>query len=98
MDLDTALYYVMSDDLGIRVSSRDEAEMLVKRTTELGLPTYIGSLFGVPDRWSIYGWYGVSTGPTFWRGPSDFTKPHDIVDFCDLVHVTVDATDIQNLL
>lgn len=31
MDLDTALYHVMSNDLGIRVSSLDEAKILVNR-------------------------------------------------------------------
>ena len=98
MDLDTALYYVMSDDLGIRVSSLDEAEKLTKRTVELGLTPYEGPFGGIPDRWCVYGASDISSGPTFWREPSDFTRSHDIIDFCDLVTAPIDSTDIQNLL
>lgn len=98
MDLDTALQYVAEDTLGIRVNSVDEAKRLVNRAAELGLTPYGGAFWGVPDRWSIYGLSDISAGPTFWRNPSDFARPHDIVDFCDLVSAPIDSIDIQNLL
>lgn len=98
MDLDTALDHVMSNDLGIRVSSLDEAKILVNRTAELGLTQYEGPFAGIPDRWCVYGASDISSGPTFWREPSDFTRYHDIVDFCDLVTAPISSTDIQNLL
>lgn len=98
MDLDTALQYVAENDLGIRVSSLDEAKILINRTAELGWTSYEDSLAGIPDRWCVYGASDISSGPTFWREPSDFTRSHDIVDFCDLIPDAVDATDIQNLL
>ena len=98
MDLDTALYYVLSDDLGIRVSSVDEAKILASRTAELGLTSYEGFFVGIPDRWCVYGASDVSSGPAFWREPSDFTRSHDIVDFCDIVTAPIGSTDIQNLL
>lgn len=98
MDLDTALYCVLSDDLGIRVSSVDEAKILANRTAELRLTPYEGAFAGIPDRWCVYGASDISSGPTFWREPSDFTRSHDIVDFCDLVTAPINSTDIQNLL
>lgn len=98
MDLDTALYHVMSNDLGIRVSSPDEAKILANRTAELGLTPYDGPFAGIPDRWCVYGASDISSGPTFWREPSDFTRSHDIVDFCELIPDAVAAADIQNLL
>lgn len=98
MDLDTALYYVMSDDLGIRVSSLDEAKKLTKRTVELGLTPYIYPFDGVPERYCVYGADDIEVGPTFWSEHSDFARSRDIVDFCDLIPDAVDATDIQNLL
>ena len=98
MDLDTALQYVAEDTLGIRVSSLDEAKILASRTAELGLREYPGGFYKIPKRWSVYGLAGDRRYPTFWKEPSDFTRSHDIVDFCDLAPDTVDATDIQNLL
>lgn len=98
MDLDTALYHVMSNDLGIRVSSLDEAKILVNRTAELGLTPYTDPFAGIPDRWCVYGASDISSGPTFWREPSDFTRSHDIIDFCDIVTAPIGSTDIQNLL
>lgn len=98
MDLDTALQYVAENILGIRVSSHDEAKILANRTAELGLTQYEDPFAGIPDRWCVYGASDISSGPTFWREPSDFTRSHDIVDFCDLVTAPIGSTDIQNLL
>lgn len=97
MDLDTALYHVMSNDLGIRVSSHDEAKILVNRTAELGLPPYNYYFDGIPERYCVYG-ADNEVGPTFWREDSHFTRSHDIIDFCDLVTAPIGSTDIQNLL
>ena len=98
MDLDTALYHVLSDDLGIRVSSLDEAKILVNRTAELGLTPYNYPFDGIPERYCVYGADNIEVGPTFWSEDSYFTRSHDIIDFCDIVTAPIGSTDIQNLL
>ena len=95
MDLDTALQYVAENILGIRVSAKHEAKTCVNHAKKLGLRRVSNDMDGVPD-------FGLLSGSlpvvSFWKDGSDFTKTHKIVDFCDLVDVTVDSADIANLL
>lgn len=99
MDLDTALQQVAAGILGIRVSTKHEAKTCVNHAKKLGLRRISNDIDGVPGIWNIFG--VLSCAPptaTFWKDGSDFTKAHKIVDFCDLVDVAVDVSDIANLL
>lgn len=99
MDLDTALQYVSAGILGIRVSTKHEAQTCVNHAKKLGLRRVSNDMDGVPDIWNVFGLL-FSRPPTvsFWKDGGEFTKTHKIVDFCGLVDVTVDSADIANLL
>lgn len=99
MDLDTALQYVAENILGIRVSTKHEAKTCVNHAKKLGLRRVSNDMDGVPDIWNVFGLLSGSLPMvSFWKDGGDFTKTHKIVDFCDLVDVTIDSADIANLL
>ena len=101
MDLDTAVQLAIESKLGIRVNTKEEAQAVLECAQ--GLPEIESchldtDLTYVPERWLIFGCELPGDILTWWKDNGFFAENHAVIDFCDLVDVTVDTAVITNLL
>lgn len=101
MDLRTAIRLVMENQIGIRVNTQDEAQVILEYAQRLpGIESrYLDpDLTHVPEKWSIFGREYDGCIITWWKDNGYFSENHGVVDFCDLVAITVSGSTVSSLL
>lgn len=99
MDLDTAIVCVANDEIGIRVETKEEAEVIIgcaQHWSESSSFEVDSDLTDIPEQWPVFGrsWHML----TWYRQPSTFVATHTIVNASDLLITPLDSSAVADLL